>query len=241
MWPNESKFLNSYAADGQLCQFKMMQKSWTYTETLANGYSSESTQWELSNEYQHDRLWIFFENRCIFVIWMNEALALKGLKGQTSTSSSYLEACNRNQQPLQISAILLMRTDSDPRLNSKYITPLTNSRESSVAFEGSSTNKRSPLLPAAAGLKRSSMMLYSMALLAPWGTSNWEDISPFMLTGCSSFPPNSKAFFSLASRSAMRASRLMRVKFVVLYELLSWFTLCWTAFIPSLYLDTAKR
>ena len=26
------------------------------TETLANGYSSESTQWELSNEYQHDRV-----------------------------------------------------------------------------------------------------------------------------------------------------------------------------------------
>ena len=26
------------------------------TETLAHGYSYESTQWELSNEYQHDRV-----------------------------------------------------------------------------------------------------------------------------------------------------------------------------------------
>ena len=25
-------------------------------ETLANGYSFESTQWELSNEYQYDRV-----------------------------------------------------------------------------------------------------------------------------------------------------------------------------------------
>ena len=31
------------------------------TKTLANGYSSESTQRELSNEYQHDRVWIFFQ------------------------------------------------------------------------------------------------------------------------------------------------------------------------------------
>ena len=32
----------------------MMQKSEKMIETLANGYSSESTQRELSNEYQHD-------------------------------------------------------------------------------------------------------------------------------------------------------------------------------------------
>ena len=30
-------------------------------ETLANGYSSESTQRELSNEYQHDRIQIIFK------------------------------------------------------------------------------------------------------------------------------------------------------------------------------------
>ena len=32
----------------------MMQKTWKITETLANGYSSESTKPELFNEYQHD-------------------------------------------------------------------------------------------------------------------------------------------------------------------------------------------
>ena len=31
------------------------------TETMANGYSSESTQRELSNEYQHDRVFMDFE------------------------------------------------------------------------------------------------------------------------------------------------------------------------------------
>ena len=34
----------------------MMQKTWKMTEALAYGYSSESTQWEQSNEYQHDRI-----------------------------------------------------------------------------------------------------------------------------------------------------------------------------------------
>ena len=32
------------------------------TETLAYGYSSESTLWELSNEYQHDRVQMAFNN-----------------------------------------------------------------------------------------------------------------------------------------------------------------------------------
>ena len=36
-------------------------------EALANGYSSESTQRELSNEYQHDKVYIVFENLCILV------------------------------------------------------------------------------------------------------------------------------------------------------------------------------
>ena len=49
------------------------------TETLANGYSSESTQQELSNEYQHDRVQMFFKNLCIPVLWMKVASALEGL------------------------------------------------------------------------------------------------------------------------------------------------------------------
>ena len=44
--------LNPFAAGGQFCQHKMMQKSLKITETLTNGYSSESAQWELSDEYQ---------------------------------------------------------------------------------------------------------------------------------------------------------------------------------------------
>ena len=32
------------------------------TGTLADGYSSESTQQEPSNEYQHDRVWMVFKN-----------------------------------------------------------------------------------------------------------------------------------------------------------------------------------
>ena len=57
----------------------MMQKTWKMTETLANGYSSERAQQELSNEYQHDRVWMAFKNLCILVLWMKVALALEGL------------------------------------------------------------------------------------------------------------------------------------------------------------------
>ena len=48
--------LNLYAAGGIFGQFKMMLKPWKLTETLAYEHSSESTQPELSNEYQHNRV-----------------------------------------------------------------------------------------------------------------------------------------------------------------------------------------
>ena len=54
-------------------------ETWKMTETLANGYSSESTQQELSNEYQHDRVQMFFKNLCIPVLWMKVASAFEGL------------------------------------------------------------------------------------------------------------------------------------------------------------------
>ena len=38
-----------------------MQKSLKMIETLANGYSYESTQRELSNEYRHDRVKMIFK------------------------------------------------------------------------------------------------------------------------------------------------------------------------------------
>ena len=50
------EWVNPQAADGYFSQYKMMQKTLKMTETLANGYSFESTQWELSNEYQHNRV-----------------------------------------------------------------------------------------------------------------------------------------------------------------------------------------
>ena len=47
------------------------------TETLADGYSSESTQRELSNEYQRDGVYMFvFFNLCIPVLWTKVASAL---------------------------------------------------------------------------------------------------------------------------------------------------------------------
>ena len=49
-------------------------------ETLANGYSSESTPQELSNEYQHDWVWMVIKNLCIFVLWMKVASALEELR-----------------------------------------------------------------------------------------------------------------------------------------------------------------
>ena len=51
------------------------------TETLAHGDSSESTLQELSNEYHHDRVYMFFKDLCIHLLWIKVALALQGLKG----------------------------------------------------------------------------------------------------------------------------------------------------------------
>ena len=51
-------------------------------ETLAHGCSCESTQQELSNEYQHDRVYMVFKNICILLLWTTVAPALKGLTKQ---------------------------------------------------------------------------------------------------------------------------------------------------------------
>ena len=53
------------------------------TETLANGYSSESTHRELSNEYQHDWVSMVFRNLWVLMLWMKVALALEGLTWYT--------------------------------------------------------------------------------------------------------------------------------------------------------------
>ena len=49
------------------------------TETLANGYLSESTQRGLTNEYQHDRVKMVFKILCILVLQEKVASALEGL------------------------------------------------------------------------------------------------------------------------------------------------------------------
>ena len=46
--------INPCAADGLFGKFKIMQRKLEMTETMANGYSSGSTQRELSNEYQRE-------------------------------------------------------------------------------------------------------------------------------------------------------------------------------------------
>ena len=58
----------------------MMQKSGKMTEKLAYGYSSERAQGELSNEYQHDRVWVVSKSLCIIVLWTKVASALEGLR-----------------------------------------------------------------------------------------------------------------------------------------------------------------
>ena len=50
------------------------------TETLAYGYSYESSQRELSNEYQHDRIQMVIKNLCILVLWVKVASALEALR-----------------------------------------------------------------------------------------------------------------------------------------------------------------
>ena len=48
--------LRSNAGGGYFGQYKMVQKALKMIQILANRYSSDSTQRELSNEYQHDRV-----------------------------------------------------------------------------------------------------------------------------------------------------------------------------------------
>ena len=74
-----ASLINPYAAGGVFSQYKMMQKNWKMVETLANGYSSESTRRELSNEYQHDQVQMFFKNLNILVLWTKVTSELEGL------------------------------------------------------------------------------------------------------------------------------------------------------------------
>ena len=62
-----------------LVNIKWCEKSWKITETLANGYLSESTYQELSDANQHGRVLKVFKKFCILVTLTKVASAFKGL------------------------------------------------------------------------------------------------------------------------------------------------------------------
>ena len=57
-----------------------MQETREITETMANGYSYESTQREQSNNYQHGRVQMVFKKLCVLVLWTKVAQHRKGLE-----------------------------------------------------------------------------------------------------------------------------------------------------------------
>ena len=60
------------------------------TEILEHGYSSESTQLELSNEYQHDRVLKIF---WVLVLWMRIASAFQGFSAYCYSPGLDIGAC----------------------------------------------------------------------------------------------------------------------------------------------------
>ena len=110
-----------------------MQKTFKMTETLAYGYSSESTQQELSNEYQHDRVLMVFKNICILVLRMKVALALEGLMRSLSAPGHTL-----HQQLNHIQCRLSMLTTDFKYICRKCHSPrnegLTSLKTGSKAF-----------------------------------------------------------------------------------------------------------
>ena len=62
------------------------------TETLAHGWSSESIQQELPDEYQQERVYMVFKILCVLGLSMNEASALEGL----------IEICTKSLRKLSI-------------------------------------------------------------------------------------------------------------------------------------------
>ena len=66
------------------------------TETIANGYSSESTQRDLSNEYQHERVKKIFIIFCFFVHWPKVTSAAEGLIRYSQMTSPSFGGPGRN-------------------------------------------------------------------------------------------------------------------------------------------------
>ena len=68
------------------------------TETLAHGYSSESTLQELSNKYQHNRVELVFKYLCVLVLWTKVSSALEGLSNRTGFCLSVCPAASARQE-----------------------------------------------------------------------------------------------------------------------------------------------
>ena len=77
MWPFNLTLMLLVA---NLANTKLCRKHKKITETLAHGYSSESTMRELSNEYQHERVQMLSKNLCILMFRTKVASALEGPK-----------------------------------------------------------------------------------------------------------------------------------------------------------------
>ena len=60
------------------------------TETQANAYSSERTQQELSNEYQHDRVKMFFKKSLCSYAFNESSLSIGRVKGVRGLVCTYL-------------------------------------------------------------------------------------------------------------------------------------------------------
>ena len=71
--------------------FKNHRNPFMLTETVANGYSSDSTQRELSNEYQHDRVKMIFISFCFFVHWTKFSLSSRRVNLMCRMSASELQ------------------------------------------------------------------------------------------------------------------------------------------------------
>ena len=69
------------------------------TETLAHWNSSDSTQQELSNEYQYDRVQKIFENHCILNCLLDKSsLSIERVKEQAEEKRACLLASSRVYQ-----------------------------------------------------------------------------------------------------------------------------------------------
>ena len=67
-----------------------MQKPWEMTETLTNGYSYESTQWELSYEYPQELVVMTFVIICFFLHWRKVTSAAKGFSVTRKVCDPYI-------------------------------------------------------------------------------------------------------------------------------------------------------